>query len=102
MGGWRLVRTPNQRGGADAVSVMHTADLFRSDLDFAGLTLRCGETGVEVLVILLQTLSPRAKPQVAVSDTGTGARFSATVAPPGQPSFSRRRQGRLPTAHGKS
>src|SRR5437870_12087111 len=46
-GGWRLVRTHNPRGGEDAVSVMHTADPFRSDPDFAGLTLRCAETGTE-------------------------------------------------------
>ena len=56
------------RGGEDAVSVMHTADPFRSDPDFAGLTLRCAETGTEVLVILLQTLSPRAKPQVVQAE----------------------------------
>jgi hypothetical protein len=82
-GGWRLVRTHNPRGGEDAVSVMHTADLFRSDPDFAGLTLRCGEAGTEVLIILLQTLSPRAKPQVAITGTPMPARFSATVAPTG-------------------
>jgi hypothetical protein len=77
------VRTHNPRGGEDAVSVIHTADLFQSDPDFAGLTVRCGETSVEVLVILLQPFSPRAKPQVVVTDTGIQTRFSATVASPG-------------------
>ena len=33
-GGWRLLRTPNPYGGADAVSITHTAELARSDPDF--------------------------------------------------------------------
>jgi hypothetical protein len=82
-GGWRLVRTRNPRGDEDAVSVMHTADLFRSDPDLAGLTLRCGEAGIEVLVILLQTFSPRAKPQVSLSATGENVHFTASVSLPG-------------------
>ena len=65
------------------MSVMHTADLFRSDNDLAGLTLRCGRTEIEVLVILLQSLSPRARPQVSLAEGGTRAHFTATVAPPG-------------------
>src|SRR5437899_1091146 len=51
MGGWRLVRTPNPRGGADAVSIMRTADSSRSDIDLAGMAVRCGEIGAEVLVV---------------------------------------------------
>src|SRR5271168_4825245 len=35
-GEWRLVRSPDPRGGPDAVSIMHTADVSRSDPDFAG------------------------------------------------------------------
>ena len=38
-GAWRLVRTSNPSGGRDAVSIMHTADIARSDVDFAGLML---------------------------------------------------------------
>lgn len=82
-GGWRLVRTLNPRGGKDAVSIMRTADLLRSDADFAGLMLRCGERDLEVLVVLIQAFPPRAHPQVTVSGGATSLRLTAVVAPPG-------------------
>src|SRR5262245_14711786 len=40
IGTWRLVRTPDPRGGSEAVSIMQTADVSRSDIDFAGVMLR--------------------------------------------------------------
>jgi hypothetical protein len=59
-GTWRLVRTPNPRGGPDAVSIMQTADAARSDIDLAGLTLRCSDSGFDVLVVFLKPFPPRA------------------------------------------
>jgi hypothetical protein len=56
-GGWRLVKTPDPRRGPDAVSVLHTADTAKSDPNFAGLTFRCGQAGIETLLILLQPLA---------------------------------------------
>jgi hypothetical protein len=56
-GSWRLVRTPNPRGGPDAVSVMQTPDPSRSDIDLAGLMLRCSDRGFEVLIVLLHPFS---------------------------------------------
>ena len=61
-GTWRLVRTPNPRGGPDAVSIMQTAEPMRSDLDLAGLMLRCAERDIEVVVVLLKPFPPRAHP----------------------------------------
>jgi hypothetical protein len=81
MEGWRLVRTPNPAGGKDAVSVMHTADLLRSDQDLAGLMIRCGTAGNEVLIALISPLPPRARPQVALG--GSPTPLEATVVPPG-------------------
>src|SRR5262245_15718687 len=52
-GTWRLVRTPDPRGGPDAVSIMQTADAARSDMDLVGLTLRCSDTGFDILVVFL-------------------------------------------------
>jgi hypothetical protein len=46
-GTWRLVRTPNPRGGPDAVSIMQTADSARSDIDLLESTLRCSDTGFD-------------------------------------------------------
>jgi len=56
-GGWQLVKTPDPRGGPQAVSVLHTADPSKSDANFAGLTFRCSQTGIETLLILLQPLA---------------------------------------------
>ena len=64
--GWHLVRTANPRGGPDAVSISHTADISRSDLDLAGLMLRCGEKSVEVMIVVVTPLSPRARPDVTI------------------------------------
>jgi hypothetical protein len=83
IGTWRLVRTRNPAGGADAVSIMQTADVAKSDLDLAGLTLRCGERSIETLVVLVRPFPPRARPKVTVAAGGKSAAFTATVAPPG-------------------
>jgi hypothetical protein len=82
-GGWRFVRTPNPQGGLDAMSVMHTADLARSDPDLAGLMLRCGEAGFEVLLVTIRPFSFRTRPMVLIGAQGAPTRFEATVAPPG-------------------
>jgi hypothetical protein len=83
VGTWRLVRTPNPRGGPDAVSIMQTAELARSDVGLAGLMLRCGESGVDVLIVLLKPLPPRAQPRVVLTARGSTVEFRATVIPPG-------------------
>ncbi len=82
-GTWRLVRTPNPRGGPDAVSVMQTADAARSDIDLVGLTLRCSDTGFDVLVIFLKPFPPRTHPKVELTTGGATVHLEATVIPPG-------------------
>jgi hypothetical protein len=65
---WPLVRTPNPRGGPEAVAIMRTADTSRSDPDLAGLMIRCAEKhGLEVLLALVRPLPPRAKRDVVVT-----------------------------------
>jgi hypothetical protein len=83
-GGWYLLRSANPRGGPDAVSVSHTADGSRSDLDLAGLMLRCGDHGAaEVVVVAVTPLPPRARPDVFIHADGKQWQFSADVVPPG-------------------
>ncbi len=81
--GWHLVRTANPRGGPDAVSISHTADIGRSDLDLAGLMLRCSEKSVEVMIVVVTPLSPRARPDVTIGADHKEWRFGAQVASPG-------------------
>ena len=82
-GGWRLVRTPNPNGGPEAISIMHAADTLRSDLDLAGIMIRCSEFGAEVVIVILPALPFRARPRVAFGKPGNEIQFEAKVAPPG-------------------
>lgn len=82
-GAWRLVRTPNPRGGPDAVSVMHTADISRSDLDFAGLMIRCSREGSELAIVLLNAFPLQARPRVTFGKPGHETQFEATIGAPG-------------------
>jgi hypothetical protein len=82
-GTWRLVRTPNPAGGPDAVSIMQTANTAKSDLDLAGLALRCQEGGFGVLVVLVGAVSPHTHPKVVISTGASTLDFVATIVPPG-------------------
>ena len=62
---------------------MKTADVTKSDIDLAGLMLRCGESNIEVLVVLVRPLPPRARPKVTVTVGGRTTSFIASVVPPG-------------------
>jgi hypothetical protein len=82
-GAWRLVRTPNPRGGPEAVSIMHTADTSRSDLDLAGLMVRCNSGRSELAIVLLSAFPLRAHPRVIFGSPGHETQFEATIGPPG-------------------
>jgi len=81
--GWRLVRSRDPHGGPDAVSMMRTADTAVSDLELAGVLLRCGEQAPEMRVVLLTPLPPRARPEVTITAGASQLRFEARVIPPG-------------------
>ena len=81
-GKWRLVRTADPRRGPEGknvVSIMTTAELSGSDIDFAGLDFRCAEPGFDVMVFLLSPLRLQARPTVTINDQ----RFAGTVVSPG-------------------
>jgi hypothetical protein len=79
---WRLVRTPDSGGGRDAVSITRTADVAKSDLEFAGLMLRCGEKSVEILIVLVKAFPPRANLKVKLVAGASTAELTASVVPP--------------------
>ena len=83
VGGWRLMRTANPQGGTDAVSMIRTADLLRSDPDLAGLMLRCAELGAEVVIVVVAPFPPGAHPSVTISADDKQWRYEASVVPPG-------------------
>jgi hypothetical protein len=76
-GGWRLVKTPDPRGGPEAVSVLHAADTARSDANLAGLTFRCGQTGIETLLFMLEPLVRGSRYDVLVKSGSTETHFEA-------------------------
>jgi hypothetical protein len=78
-GKWRLVRTNNPAERRDVISIMATGELAESDIEFAGLNLRCATPDFEVLVFLISPLPPSARPIVSLD----GAAFPATVLLPG-------------------
>jgi hypothetical protein len=81
---WRLIRTPDPRGGPDAVSIVRVADLSRSSPEIAGLMIRCQRAAAsEVLIALVKPLSPRARPNVRLTTGGVESTLSGTVVPPG-------------------
>lgn len=83
IGGWRLVRTINPQGGPDAISIMHTADTSRSDIDFAGLIIRCDQHDPEVAIVSVRSFSFHARPRVMIGSPGNEQEFNGAVAPPG-------------------
>jgi hypothetical protein len=74
---------PNPTTEANTVSIMRTADIVKSDIDLAGLMLRCAQSNFEVVIVLVRPLPPRAHPMVTLSAGGNNATFAATVVPPG-------------------
>jgi hypothetical protein len=61
---------------------MRIADMRRSDVDLAGLMLRCRESVAEVLIVLVRPLSARVRPDVTMMIAGQTTRFTASVVPP--------------------
>jgi len=81
--GWHLLRTANPRGGLDLVAMSHTADMARSDLQLAGLLLRCHDAGVEVAIVVVSPFSPHAQPSVTIGADGQEWHFETRVLSPG-------------------
>lgn len=81
-GGWRLVRVPKPEGG-DSITMMHTADSIRSDANFAGVSLRCGDKSFQTMLVVIEPFPLRSKPTVSIATPGGNMAFSASVLPPG-------------------
>jgi hypothetical protein len=83
-GNWRLVKTPGPDNTREIVSIMRTAEALKSDPDFAGLTIRCGEqAGFQIAFVVIRPFPPRSRPEITVSDGRSNARFEALVLPSG-------------------
>ena len=82
--GWNLVRTPNPTGGTDVVAVTRTADFHKSDPMLAGITLRCTDGTIDMLMVVLQSYPPRSKIDVTIKiGEASYSTFGADIVPPG-------------------
>ena len=78
-GGWRLVKTRDFNSGLETVSVMRTVDMSRSAPNFAGVSLRCSPTGIQVVLIVLSALPRTSQPTVTVTAGPDRSEFQASV-----------------------
>jgi hypothetical protein len=76
--GWRLLRSGNP--DAPIMSASRTADATRSDLDLAGLILRCSDKGIETLIVVVTPFPPRTRPVVTLTANNREWTFDAEVA----------------------
>ncbi|WGD50679.1 hypothetical protein QA641_34600 [Bradyrhizobium sp. CB1650] len=83
-GGWRLVKSRNPDGGADAISVMHAVDSAKSDGRLAGLDLQCGKDGIKIVLIVLEPLPRSTRPNVTLVTGEKRAEFEASVIQSGE------------------
>lgn len=83
MEGWRLVRTAGPDKN-DVVSVMRTADIMRSDAEFAGIMIRCrAKSALQIAFVVITPFHPRSHPKITVGINHSNMQFQAEVIPPG-------------------
>ena len=82
-GDWHFVLTANPHNAGDSASISHIADVTRSDLDLAGVMVRCSKMGVDVMIVLIVPFPRHVHPSVAIIADGKESRFDVSVLPPG-------------------
>jgi hypothetical protein len=76
---WRQLETPRPGGGVVS-SISRTADGYHSDAGFAGVTIRCNESGdLDLVLVLLEAFPPKAMVNVVVGSAPDANRYSAKV-----------------------
>lgn len=77
--GWRLAKTRDASSNAEIVSIMHVVDISKSDVSLAGLSLRCGQDGLQAVLILLGPLPRSSHPTAVVKTDSKRSEYEATV-----------------------
>jgi hypothetical protein len=63
---------------------LHTADTLRSDENFAGLTFRCSDSGIEALFVVISPLDRGSRYAVRINVGTTETQFEATASQAGE------------------
>jgi hypothetical protein len=80
---WRLVRSPGSYGEPGTSAILHTVDFERSDPRLAGLMVRCGKQGTEIIIVVVEPFPPRVRPQITLRTAGQQFRFEGSIIPTG-------------------
>lgn len=81
--GWRRVHGSSTNGAPAPTAILHTADFERSDPRLAGLMLRCGEHGVEAVIVVVEPFPPHARPKITLRASGHEFNFEGEIIPTG-------------------
>lgn len=73
--------SPGAESGGPAIN--RTADFDRSDPRLAGITLRCGKDGAELVIIVVEPFPPRAQPKITLRAAEQEFYFAGSVIPTG-------------------
>src|SRR4051812_10711693 len=70
---WKFARTQGPKEGDSFASISKTAETMQSDVEFAGLIVRCAPKGkIDVLVALIRPFPPRSRPRVTIASPAGG------------------------------
>jgi hypothetical protein len=81
--GWRLVRGSAASAEKGSAAILHTADFGQSDPRLAGLMLRCGNQGIEAVIVVVEPFPPHAQPQITLRTSEGASQFAGGVIPTG-------------------
>ncbi|MGT2437749.1 hypothetical protein ACU4GH_20155 [Bradyrhizobium betae] len=73
------MKSRDPSGGGEIVSVMHAVDTAKSDVGLAGMSLRCGAIGPEVILILLDRVQSTGRLSVTLKTGSINTQFEASV-----------------------
>jgi len=82
--GWKLAKTVDPGGGADAISISHVADFQKSDPNLAGILLRCVNRQIELFVIVIEPYPPNIPISLTLKlGNNSASTHRGSVVPPG-------------------
>jgi hypothetical protein len=80
---WRQFETARP-GGSVVSAISRTADEFHSDAGFAGVTIRCNESGdLDLVLVLLEAFPAKSMVNVVLGSAPDANRYTANVLAPG-------------------
>ena len=83
VGTWRSGFADDPHGGRRVPFISRSADLDSPDVDIVGLTVRCGQSGPEAILIVADPLPPRGVARVRLDAAGSTDVVEATPIPTG-------------------